>query len=504
MPPYLASPPAVITIDVGRQLFVDDFLIGETTLKRTYHLAAYHDASPVLKPDQPWEMKNPDHAAAMVFSDGVWFDPKDSLFKMWYMVGESDGTGYATSRDGIHWDKPAQDVRPGTNIVQPGGRDSSTVWLDLEEKESARRFKMFRVVGAGGEDPITGWNNWVMAIHFSADGIHWGDPVARTGRVVDRSTVFWNPFRQVWVYSIRHVYKTGEAGDKRYGFARRRSYVEGPDVLAAARWEVNEPRRWTDVDRLDPMREDLKINPQLYNLDAVAYESLMVGMFTIWRGQPADRHKPNNVVLGFSRDGWHWFRPDRRAFCPVSDRQGEWNANNVQSAGGGFLVVGDQLFFYVSGRTGRPGGNKAGALTTGLATLRRDGFASMDADEAGGTLTTRPVRFNGKHLFVNVDNPKGALRVEVLDRTGHVLAPFTVESCIPMAADKTLAPVRWKGIEDLSSLARQEVRFRFHLTNGALYAFWVSPQPTGASHGYVAAGGPGFASNRDTGALVAP
>src|ERR1041384_6701496 len=126
IPPYLVSPPDVIPIDVGRQLFIDDFLIGETTLKRTFHLAKYHPASPVLKPDQSWEMKNPDHAAAMVFSDGVWYDPKDELFKMWYLVGESASTGYATSRDGIRWNKPSLDVRPPTNIVQPGGRDSST------------------------------------------------------------------------------------------------------------------------------------------------------------------------------------------------------------------------------------------------------------------------------------------------------------------------------------------------------------------------------------------
>ena len=36
LPPYLAFPPTVIPIDVGRQLFVDDFLIEQTTLKRTY------------------------------------------------------------------------------------------------------------------------------------------------------------------------------------------------------------------------------------------------------------------------------------------------------------------------------------------------------------------------------------------------------------------------------------------------------------------------------------
>src|SRR4030095_15089805 len=147
-------------------------------------------------------------------------------------------------------------VLPGTNIVQPGGRDSSTVWLDLEEKDPIRRFKMFRVIGAG-EDPVTAWNNWVMAIHFSADGIHWGEPVAKSGRLVDRSTVFWNPFRKVWVYSVRHVYKVGDAVDKGDGCARVRSYQEGRDVRAAAQWAVSEPLRWTDVDRLDPVREDL-------------------------------------------------------------------------------------------------------------------------------------------------------------------------------------------------------------------------------------------------------
>ena len=57
-PPYLADPPAVIPIDVGRQLFVDDFLIEETTMWRTCHRAAYHAASPVLSPETPWELED--------------------------------------------------------------------------------------------------------------------------------------------------------------------------------------------------------------------------------------------------------------------------------------------------------------------------------------------------------------------------------------------------------------------------------------------------------------
>ena len=84
----------------------------------------------------------------------------------------------------------------------------------------------------------------------------------------------------------------------------------------------------------------------------MAYESLLLGLFDIWRGQPKDRAKPNEVCVGFSRDGFHWHRPDRRAFIPVSEKQGDWNWGNVQSAGGGCLVVGDQLYFYVSAPEG--------------------------------------------------------------------------------------------------------------------------------------------------------
>ena len=54
------------------------------------------------------------------------------------------------------------------------------------------------------------------------------------------------------------------------------------------------------------------------------------------------------------------------------------------------------------------------------------------------------------------------------------------------------------GADDLSALAGKPVRFRFHLRNGSLYSFWVSPETSGASHGYVAAGGPGFTGPADT------
>lgn len=480
--PYLKQPPAVIPIDLGRQLFVDDFLIESTTLKRTFHLATLYENNPVLKPDQPWE-KEGAGAMAMPFSDGVWFDPQDRLFKMWYMAGYGKQTAYATSSDGLKWEKPALDVRAGSNVVQKDARDSSTVWLDLEETDPQRRFKMFR---SHGENKQFG-----LSVHFSADGIHWGPRVLRTGSNGDRSTVFWNPFRKVWVYSLRHG----------WGVPRARRYWEVKDLLTGPQWnQIGEPLMWTGADQLDPERDDLKVPAQLYNLDAVAYESLMLGLFTIWRGDkniPPGRPKPNSVWLGYSRDGFHWDRPDRQAFIPVSEKQEDWNWGNVQSVGGCCLVVGDQLWFYFSGRAG--GAKRDGNGATGLAMLRRDGFASMDATaETESMLTTRSLRFSGKFLFANVAAPKGELRAEVLDEQGKPIAPFTKDNCEAVSIDSTKTAIKWKGSDNLSALNGKPVRLRFHLKNGGLYAFWISPDASGASHGYVAAGGPGFVEATDT------
>lgn len=506
-PPYLKQPPAVIPIDVGRQLFVDDFLVAQTTLKRTHHLAQYHEASPVFGPDKPWEGKG-SRARAGVFSDGVWFDPQDQLFKAWYWAGADEkgtsSTCLTTSKDGLVWEKPMLDVVPGTNIVlrdeEGFFRNSSTVWLDHAEKDPARRFKMFRVAKRNGQA-------WHIHLSFSADGVHWS-PGTISAECADRSTVFYNAFRNVWVYGLREGHPV---------VSRCRGYYENRDVIAGTRWSgmrtKDVKRWWIGADELDPAREDLALRrppdrpwdhvpSQLYNLDCIAYESVMLGMFTIWRGHPADensRAKINEVCVGFSRDGYHWSRPDRRAFCPVSEDPKAWNFGNVQSAGGCCLVVGDKLYFYVGGVNWSGTSRHPDPNNTGLAILRRDGFTSMDADAGGGTLVTRSVKFSGSHLFVNVAAPRGELRAEVLDEQGAVIAPFTAANCKPITrADSTKLGLTWNGTADLSALAGRVVKLRFTLTDGALYAFWIGPDAGGASHGYVAAGGPGFPGATDT------
>jgi len=122
----------------------------------------------------------------------------------------------------------------------------------------------------------------------------------------------------------------------------------------------------------------------------------------------------------------------------------------------------------------------------------------MNAGASSGTLTTRPVTFQGKYLFVNAKAPKGELKVEVLDEQGKVIVPFSADNSLAIAGDSTKQQVKWKGADDLSKLSGQKVKFRFTLKGGELYSFWVSPEISGASHGYVASGGPDFPGTMDT------
>ena len=204
------------------------------------------------------------------------------------------------------------------------------------------------------------------------------------------------------------------------------------------------------------------------------------------------------MKVSFSRDGFHWDRPYREAFIPATRTAGSWDRGYVQSVGGICTVVGDQLRFYY---IGFKGGDSSSYMhsngATGMATLRRDGFASMSTT-GEGSLTTRPVKFSGKYMFVNVNCPAGELKVEILDKNNKVIDGFSADKCKAVTIDSTIQQVEWNGISDLSSLAGEEVRFRFKLKNGDLYAFWVSPSTNGESNGYVAGGGPGYTSNKDT------
>eukprot|EP01048_Picozoa_sp_COSAG05_P003442 COSAG05_NODE_158_length_15673_cov_23.898946_2_plen_760_part_00 len=273
----------------------------------------------------------------------------------------------------------------------------------------------------------------------------------------------------------------------------------------------------------------------IYNIDAVPYESLMVGLFSLItaevctdRSTGLSHEEADSVFVAFSRDGWSWSRPPpaasghRTAFLDMNASSlSAWNYQNVQSAGGGFLVINNTLRFFVGAR--RCAKNSAGqcqndAAFTGSATLRRDGFASYASllDAPVGLLTTKPLMWDHMDdamLFVNAQPLVGcttapsaaacigdgclcSVSAEVLDaRTLEVIMPFSRSLLI--TADSTREQVHWPANKSLSDLSGRTVRLRFYLVGFRLFSFWISADACGASGGYVAAGGEGLDGSTD-------
>lgn len=490
-PFYLVNKPDTINIAVGRQLFVDNFLIENTNLTRKFHYPEYHPSNPILTADKDWEKIGTAGATFTApFSDGVWYDEKEGKFKMWYMAGggayavNSAGiTCYAESADGITWTKPMLNIVGGTNIVDYNSeRDASVVWIDKQETNLSKRYKMFLVARVDGK--------WLYHYKTSADGKLWRQSSV-SKPLADRSTVYKNPFRNNWVFSMRHNVRVSDTK-----LVRARDYNENTDPdLGTQKAEALLSSFW-----FGPWSNELRhprfpnVSPAIYNHDATPYESIMLGFFNVWQGPENDvaaatgEIKRNQILIGYSRDGYSWFREDMNPFLPVNETAGAWNYGNLQSVVGTPLIVNDKLYFYLSGRRFNQSGREI--TTTGLATLRRDGFASMQT-QASGTLTTSILKFKGEYFFVNA-KVNGNLKVEVLDEKGIIVSGYSKDDCIAFTGDNTKAAVKWKNNQTLKSLAEKKIKLKFYLENGELYSFWISPTADGKSGGYTGGGGAGF------------
>ncbi|MBQ6338510.1 MAG: glycosyl hydrolase family 32 [Kiritimatiellae bacterium] len=516
---------AAIDIDEGRQLFVDDWLVDSTQgIVRVYNHPTKAFDAPVMWPETDLERevdpKRPYRFApvAGATSGGLWWDPVKKVFRLWYEAGWMKYLCYAESKDGITWERNDLGIVKGTNrVLADTLLDSWSVIPDYAAADPYANWRLMVSVAGGVTD---------NRLYTSADGIAWTH-IGNAGQSGDRSTMFYDPFRGKWVFSLRGGGPTKGGRNRSYWASETFGGETCLWNFPAGRFskglhpDLPRPKPWLATDEKDvPDPSVGGLQPQLYNMDAVAYESIMISLFEILHPFKGDNGtcasaglpKITDLHFAYSRDGWNFNRPDRTAAIAASRwGSGKWDTGYLSPMGGICVIKDERLWFYYTAMRGdatettphsrdpeigwRRNGMHFNA-SIGVATLRRDGFVGLVAD-GRGEVTTKPVTFSGKHLFVNAEYRFGSLAAEVLDEKGDVLPGFAATDCLPLVrTDSTKSEIRWKG-GDLAALAGKAVRFRFKLHCGTFYSFWVSRDPSGKSGGYLAAGGPAYKGIRD-------
>ena len=516
--------PSAVDIDLGRQLFVDDWLVESTQgVTRVYNHPTKAFDAPVMWPETDLEREvDPERPyrfapVAGATSGGLWWDPVKKVFRLWYESGWMKYLCYAESKDGVAWERKDLGVVKGTNrVLTDKLLDSWSVFPDYKAANPYANWRLMVSVAGVVTD---------NRLYMSEDGIAWTH-IGNAGQSGDRSTMFYDPFRGKWVFSLRGG-GPGKSGRNRSYWASETfggetclwDFAHGnkPGIYPG----LPRPKPWLATDEKDvPDPSVGGLQPQLYNMDAVAYESILVSLFEILHPFKGDNKtcmkagmpKITDLHFAYSRDGWNFDRPDRTAAIAASRwGSGKWDTGYLSPMGGICVIKDERLWFYYTAMRGdaaettpysndpKVGWRRNGMhfnASIGVATMRRDGFVGFVAD-GRGEVTTKPVKFSGRHLFVNAECRFGSLAVEALDEAGNVLQGFAAADCQPLSrTDSTKAEIRWRS-GDLAALAGKTVRFRFKLHCGTFYSFWVSADPSGKSGGYLAAGGPAYNGLRD-------
>ena len=433
------------------QLVIDDFLIdAKSNLARTYHAFDKYAGNPVMEADQPWEGPN-------VYLYGTVLPTEDhSGYRMWYHTLSTGQACYATSTDGIHWTKPALDIisydgSTANNMYTTIGSLVSVMHTPFNADPN-RRYTFFGY-GTGGY--MGAW---------SPDGIHWtGVPTNPLITGGDVAHAAWDYLNNRYIGYIKVGGYVNGLKRRSVGFSETTDFTSWPvPYLIMVPDAIDD--RWVTAGTIQ--------RTSFYGFCPFAYESMYIGFLWIFRATDADGYNDGTIYVEVvsSHDGVHWTREegDRPAMLPLGP-DGAWDDSMVFTSTHP-IKEGNTLKLYYGGfdDTHMYPNNWHGKI--GLATLRKDGFASLDAGAAEGTLTTRPLGGTNGPLHVNCNAAAGRLKVEVLDNAGQVVPGFGRDDCTALQSDTTDQIVTWTGGSDLPATSAP-IRLRFILQNASLYSF---------------------------------
>ena len=493
------TPLESIVLHGRRQLFIDNYVIEhmDPGLKKVFPRPVREPSNPVLREDKQWETG--------VGWASVIRDDEEGLWKAWYVTGRSV-LCYATSSDGLEWEKPSLglvDTEGGgaNNLLNLDGVSASpTVFKDGSDPNPERRYKIFVL----RKKPVYG-----MAVGFSSNGLEWqmkGEPVltaANDPGLGDRPTMMPDPDNRRYIaFTKREMNNPYASGD--WGMIHRTRCISFSDDF----------EMWTDpipclrADDLDP--PDL----QIYGLVGFRYESLYLGLMDMyWSRDTGPEERTMDIQLAVSRDGEAWWRAAERRTFLTYDQEKSWERFMVLPMNSAPVRDGEEIRIYYLGSGSRhrrgpvpehrrgepwlaPGHPEdppavSGELSSGmgLARLRVDGFAAVEAGSEEGSLWTKPVLFSGKELHINADAGRGTVRAQLYaveradnrDSNSPVwhwmmtepIPGFRVEDSVAVDSDSTDAVLRWRGGGNLERYVDRPVLIRFYIQNASLYSFWI-------------------------------
>lgn len=463
-------------IDVrNAQLFLDDQAIEQATrLQRVVHQPMKCFGNPVYTVGAPWE------GAGVVYLGGVYVDPKDGLWKAWYVALNPPAYPeivfaicMIVSDDGIHWRRPELDVYPGhngerTNIVLDLGKAGRTAapCIIHEPEDEDEPWTMF--ISLCWPADSMHYKGYFLK---SADGVHWRWINERPNGILhgfhDRTTAFRGPDAEFPYVMIGR----GKEDIYRWGLQR----VAHCQSTNFERVRQEEPIRL--------VVPDLEDDPamQAYHAYGFPYEGIYVGMFQHY----VEANDPyGEMELIASRDSLHWqrIRP-RRIFLPRSpggEAVGAFDSQITDTALSPPVRTGTTMetlwFYYWGGQAMHGNRHLTWGRGIGLAQLRADGFCSLRASRFPGTLVTKPFIWPGGKLLVNAaclgGSASGTCRTEVLAEDLKPIPGLARDDADTIGNDGTRQEQTWR--KDPSSIERLKgltIRFRFYLDDFDLYSF---------------------------------
>lgn len=443
-------------VDPHLHLFLADdeisSMVGVTRLINQLRRDSLH---PVLHADQAWEL-------GQVVPRCVIQDPADGLYKCWYLAATTEdplpyryGMGYATSKDGMEWQKPA------LNVVRLEDGSPTNI-VDLPRGTSARLlFPYLDVPGMGPDERFVGTlyqggGPQQRGIYraSSPDGIHWSVGVSPVIQAGDRYATAYDPTRRVWMLTTRSPAPRG--------ILRQR------DVSL---WESTDFNTWVYRGHLLRTDEHDRPNTEFYSMLPLPYGSGVIGFLEMYY-RAVERM---DMQLAWSSDGLHWRRVAPRDPVLARGGEGSWDSHWVVFTNNQPEVVGDRLrFWYASGST-HHGSKGKHRRAMGVASIRRDGFVSIEGRMQPGFLLTANLDATvSRRLIVNMSVETGDASVEVLSADGEVMEGFSAEDCRLAKQDGVALTVTWRGGNVVPPQVNGFVNLRFNLRNASLYSYrWV-------------------------------